>query len=201
MAEQVCYHSPKTRHHRLVRLVGVAFYQCSREVASKNAELQHAEANPQPEATLSQHVDDFGQAWDGIQRQWLRKLSSPERKKFDALTTDNEREAFRIIRTGHKRIRRISKSWLNILDGDLACRGVAHGKLRDRFCALGVLRKTAEYVPHKLGSALQVDAMTNGGHQKENAPRPVQPRRGYYPLFYLSPAITLSRMNGKPTKQ
>jgi hypothetical protein len=33
-----------------------------------------------------------------MQRKWLWKLIPAERIKFDALATDNEREAFKIVR-------------------------------------------------------------------------------------------------------
>jgi hypothetical protein len=91
--------APSTRHEKLRKLVGMAFLQAGREVARHNAELQHVEASPAPVATLNEHLADFDELWAGMQRQWLRKLASPERAKFDALTIDTaDRDAFRIVR-------------------------------------------------------------------------------------------------------
>jgi hypothetical protein len=144
--------APGTRHAKLLELVGALFLQCSREVALKTAELQHAEASPSPVASLEEHLAEFDQAWAGMQRHWLRKLTPAERIKFDALITNNERETFRIIR-----------NWSQTDDPDFKvhCESLAHrlgitlqgaSNLRRRFCALGILRQTAAYVPHKLAA-------------------------------------------------
>src|SRR5262249_37174526 len=90
--------TPNARHQKLIKLVGAAFLQCSREVARQNAELQHVEATPQPVASLAEHLAEFDSLWAGLHQQWLRKLSSREREKFDGLATDTDRNAFRIVR-------------------------------------------------------------------------------------------------------
>jgi hypothetical protein len=87
-----------TRHQKLTKLVGTAFFRASKTVARKNAELQYREATPAPAATLAEHLEEFDQAWDGMQRRWIAKLSPAAREKFERLTTDIEHEAFRILR-------------------------------------------------------------------------------------------------------
>jgi hypothetical protein len=140
-----------TRHSKLLRLVGVSFPQCGKEVARKQAELQHTEASPAPVASLTEHLAEFEDAWAGMERQWKRKLSPGEREKHDSLTTETEREAFRIIR-----------NWSQTDSGDsdlyVHCRTLGErlgitlqgaADIRRRFCSSGILRKTAEYEPHK----------------------------------------------------
>jgi hypothetical protein len=79
------------------------------------------------------------------------ELSPSEREKHDSLTTETEREAFRIIR-----------NWSQTDSGDsdfyVHCRTLGErlgitlqgaADIRRRFCSSGILRKTAEYEPHK----------------------------------------------------
>jgi hypothetical protein len=133
-------------------LVGTAFLQSGIEVARRNAELQYSEANPVPVATLSEHVVEFANAWAGMQRQWLRKLSLAERIKFDALTTDTERDAFKILRNWSQAVSSDSdfKAQCQSLGDRLGIELSGAAKIRRRFCALGILKQTAAYVPHKL---------------------------------------------------
>jgi hypothetical protein len=140
----------RSRHDKLSKLVGTAFFQAGRDVARENAQLQYAEANPAPATPVKEHLAEFDALWTGLERKWLGELSDAERRKFDALTTDTERDAFRIIR-----------NWRRADDADdfkihveslaarigLSIRGA--GKLRRRFVSLGILRKTVDYIPHK----------------------------------------------------
>lgn len=93
--------------------------------------------------------------WHGMDRKWLAKLSPREREKFNALGTDNEREAFRIL-----------KNWSQTDSPDFYahCESLAQrldmslqgaSQLRKRFCAVGIMRETARYVPHKLAARYQ----------------------------------------------
>jgi hypothetical protein len=159
--------APGTRHAKMLELVGALFLQCGREVARKTAELQHAEASPAPVASLEEHLAEFDQAWAGIQRHWLRKLTPAERIKFDALITNNEREAFRIIR-----------NWSQTDDPDFKvhCKSLAHrlgitlqgaSNLRRRFCGAEILKQTAQYVPHRL--AARYKWIAGGESKREQA--------------------------------
>jgi hypothetical protein len=144
--------APCTRHARLLELVGALFLQCGRKVARGLAELQHTEADPAPVATLTEHLAEFDEAWAGMQRKWLTKLTPTERIKFDALNTDNERDAFKILRNW---------SQTDALDFYAHCRSLGErigitlqsaADIRRRFCVRGIVRKTADYVPHKLAT-------------------------------------------------
>jgi hypothetical protein len=141
-----------TRHGQLCKLVGTAFLQVSREVARKNADLQHIEANPAPVASLNEHLVEFDKAWAGMQRKWLSKLSPAERIKFDALTTDTERDAFRTLRNWSQTSHPDFKAHCETLGNRLGIELSSAAKIRRRFCSLGILRQTAPYVPHKLAA-------------------------------------------------
>jgi hypothetical protein len=148
--------APKSRHGKLQKLVGTAFFQAGREVAHKNAELQYNESNPAPRSPLAEHFADFDELWSGRERKWLSELSAAERRQFDALTTDTERDAFRIIRNWSRadsaddfKIQVEGLAWRI----GLSIRGA--GKLRARFVSLGILRKTADWIPHQLCARYQ----------------------------------------------
>jgi len=151
-ASEFAITAARTRNQRLCKLVGTVFLQAGSEVARKNAELQHGEAGPTPVAPLSEHLTEFDELWAGMERKWLRKLSSPERKKFDALTTDTEREAFRILRNWSQTDSADFKAHCRSLASRLGVTLKTAANIRHRFCALGILRQTAPYVPHKLAA-------------------------------------------------
>jgi hypothetical protein len=144
--------APGTRHAKLLEIVRVLFLQCGREVARKQAELQHTEANPAPVASLDEHLVEFDRAWEGMQRKWLRKLSPAERVKFDALTTNNERDAFKILRNWSQTDAPDFKAHCQTLGERLGITLQSAADMRRRFCTRGILRQTAEYVPHKLAA-------------------------------------------------
>ena len=144
--------APSTRHAKLLKLVGAVFLQASRDVAKKNAELQYNEANPVPIATLAEHLAEFDEAWAGMERKWLAKLSVVERKYLDNLVTDNERDAFRILRNWSQTDSPDFKVHCETLANRLGIELSSAAKIRRRFCSLGILRKTAEYVPHKFSA-------------------------------------------------
>jgi hypothetical protein len=152
LVESLRITAASTRHNKLLQLVGALFLQCGKEKARKVAELQHTEANPAPLASLDEHLAEFDSAWAGMQRQWLKKLSPAERIKFDALTTDNERDAFKILRNWSQTDAPDFKAHCKTLGErlDLTLPGAAI--LRRRFCSLGILRQTKDYVPHKLAA-------------------------------------------------
>lgn len=146
--------APRSRHGKLSKLVGTAFFQAGHDVARENARLQYAEAAPAPATPLEKHLEEFKELWSGLERDWLAELSATERRRFDALTTDTERDAFRIIRNWSRADNdahdfKIQVESLAARIG-LSIRGA--GTLRRRFCSLGILRQTAPYVPHKLAA-------------------------------------------------
>jgi hypothetical protein len=86
------------------------------------------------------HLQEFGEAWQGMERQWHASLAPPDRDLLDELTTATEQSAFRII-----------ESWSRheALARRLGISRRGAGTLRQRFCKLGILTKISDYVPHK----------------------------------------------------
>jgi hypothetical protein len=139
-----------TRHKRLTELVGTGFFQAGREVVRKNAEIQYREATPTPKASEREHLEEFDKAWLGWEREWFAGLSAVERQKYEALTTQHERDGFRIVR-----------NWSQIANAGefkIRCQSLADRlgmslggacKVRRRFCEAGILQQTKPHVPNK----------------------------------------------------
>ncbi len=117
--------------------------------------MQHAEANPGPATPLSEHLSEFESLWKGLHDKWRAKLSPREREKLDALTTDNEKEAFRILRNWSQFDTPDFKAHCLSLAERLGITLQGASKLRQRFCSLGIMRQTAPYVPRKLTARYQ----------------------------------------------
>jgi hypothetical protein len=139
--------APSTRHQKLTELVGTGLFQAGREVVRKNAELQCSEATPAPTGTLEEHLQEFDEAWSGWERKWLAGLSAAERQKYDALTTQEQRDAFRIIRNwSHTVVAGEFKIRCQSLGDRLGMSLKGASKLRRKFCELGILKQTKPYV-------------------------------------------------------
>jgi len=148
--------SARSRHKKLAELVAEIFHQSSRAVARDNARLQYAEASPAPRTSLDAHLAEFDRAWDDMERQWRDTLTTLEQEKFGALSTPNDREAFRVIRNWS---RHDSASDFPIATESLAKRlrvtVQTACNIRTHFCPLGILRQTADYIPHKAAARFQ----------------------------------------------
>ena len=178
--KQFAITAPSTRHKRLTELVGTGLFQAGREVVRKNAEIQYREATPTPKASEREHLEEFDKAWLGWEREWFAGLSAAERQKYEALTTQHEREGFRIVR-----------NWSQIANaGEFKIRcqslgdrlGMSLGgacKLRRRFCELGIFQQTKPHVPNKFCARFQWTA-------------------GAEPKRHQSTLISPSQWNGDP---
>ena len=139
--------APCTRHDKLTKLIGTAFFQAGREIVRRNAELQHNEATPVPNASLQEHLVEFDKAWAGMEREWLAKLSPTEREKYYRLTTQTERDAFRIVRNwSQTAVAGEFKIRCQSLGDRLGMSLKGASKLRRKFCELGILKETKPYV-------------------------------------------------------
>ena len=85
-----------------------------------------------------------------MERKWFRKLSVRERIKFDILSTDTDRDAFRILRNWSQTDSPDFKVRRNSLAERLCVVPNTAGSIRIRFCSIGIMRQTAEYVPRQL---------------------------------------------------
>jgi hypothetical protein len=144
--------APSTRHQKVLKLVGAAFLHAGQKVARRNAELQYDEAVPTAAASLPEHLGEFEQMWAGMDRKWKAKLSPTERDKFDSLSTENDCDAFRILRNWSQTDAPDFKVHCESLAKRLGVTLKTAANIRRRFCRLDIMCKTAEYVPHKLAA-------------------------------------------------
>jgi hypothetical protein len=142
-----------TRHNQLKRLVHHIFRQVGREVARRNAEAQYNEATPTPCATLSEHLSEFDGLWDWTTAQWCADLTDGERQLFARLSTETERDAFRIVRSfAQKAIDDQSRDFPLSVEHVAVAIGVCHqaiSKLRKRFAVFGIIEKTADHIANR----------------------------------------------------
>jgi hypothetical protein len=99
-------------------------------------------------ATEADHMASFEKLWKGLMCEWFSKLSDSETAIYSKLVTDNERDAFRIIRS-YARKAKIDDSFdFHIVRENLASRlgitGPGAGKIRDKLAELGAIARTAK---------------------------------------------------------
>jgi hypothetical protein len=87
-----------TRHAQLRELVCCIFRQVGRQVARWMADAQHKAARFQPNATLSEHLEEFEEFWNWMIERWRFELSDCEQEIFFKLQTETERDLFRILK-------------------------------------------------------------------------------------------------------
>jgi hypothetical protein len=159
--------APATRNSKLKELVGKTYRGYGRDVVRKAAELQHIRATPAPQASLEEHLAEFGEFWDFFCGLWREELSEPERAVFDDLYTQTERDVFRIL-WGFNKI----SGEKGRKDFTLSCKNVAEragltfdavAKMRRRFEERGIIRKTAEHIPNVRSALFSWTASPNRG--------------------------------------
>jgi hypothetical protein len=105
------------------------------------------------EASEQEHMASFEELWAGLAARWRDTISEDEREKLAQLETDNEREAFRIIRSYAAKAANDGAKDFPIARDNLAERLGITGKgaagIREKFMRLGIIAKTANYVPNK----------------------------------------------------
>jgi hypothetical protein len=140
-------------------MIGHVFRQVGREVAEAMAAVQFRDANPAPRSDLAEHMLDFAGIWDGLQASFLTELSAPERRAFDALATENERDAFKVLRgfAAHAEGREFPVAVENF-GRRLGVTREGAGKMRRKFCALGILRQTAPAITNRAAARFEWEA-------------------------------------------
>jgi hypothetical protein len=158
--------APSTRHERLTELVGTGLFQAGREVVRKNAEIQYREATPTPKASKQEHLEEFDKAWLGWESKWFARLSAAERQRYKALTSQRQRDGFRIVR-----------NWSQTANGGefkIRCQSLGDrlgmslkgaSKLRRKFCELGILKQTRPYIANRFCARFR---WTAGAEPKRN---------------------------------
>ena len=100
--ERFAIREPATRHNQLLGMVGFLIVRCSYGVALEFANWQFNTKTVETNADLSEHLADFESIWAWSLSEWRETLNKWESIKFEGLTTDTDRDAFRIIRDFHR---------------------------------------------------------------------------------------------------
>ncbi|MBA3353076.1 MAG: hypothetical protein H0U23_11770 [Blastocatellia bacterium] len=144
---------PATRHKQLLGLVGRLHVMFCHEAARRIAKWQFENKTVDTEADLAQHLAEFEDMWRRKLIAWRETLSLREAQQFERLTTEPERDAFRIIRDFHRSATHSGGAEFFISRDSLADRigisGQGAGKLCHRFCKLGIILPTLDYVPNR----------------------------------------------------
>ena len=142
-----------TRNNQLTALTGHAFHQFGFTVARVTAQAQFQRKAVPTEATEQEHMASFEILWAGLVEPWMANLTATEREAFNLLETENERDAFRIVQSFARKANQDGAADFPIVRDSLARRLGVTGKgaagIRDKLARLGVISKTANYVPNK----------------------------------------------------
>jgi hypothetical protein len=142
-----------TRNGKLTELVGEVFHQVGRDMAQRLALAQFRTKTAATKAEEPEHMESFEKLWAGLAEKWTAALSAAEREIFTRLETENERDAFRIVRSYGRKADKAGALDFPIVRDNLGERLGITGKgaagIRDKLARLGAIEKTANYVPNK----------------------------------------------------
>ena len=142
-----------TRNSKLCELVGECFHQVGHTVARSLAELQFRGKCVATNASEAEHMASFEKLWQGLSERWNGTLSEAERDIFARLETENERDAFRIVRSFSGKAADDGAADFPIVRDNLGKRLGITGKgaawIRDKLAKFGAIEKTANYVANK----------------------------------------------------
>jgi hypothetical protein len=136
------------RHIRLGQMVGFAVNQCGHGLALKAAAQLYKQGRLSGKTSLTEHLAEFGQAWHDFTKKEVAKFNRAERRAYSACKSDMERSAFLIIRNWLKP-RGGGYVHRDTLAARLEVSGPRAGAIRSQFCKRGIMRMTADYVPHQ----------------------------------------------------
>jgi hypothetical protein len=141
-----------TRNKKLGNLVGEIFHQVGRDMARRLATAQFRTKTATTNADEVKHLASFENHWTGLAEKWTAKLSAAEREIFTRLETENERDAFRIVRSYARKAEQDGATDFPIVRDNLGDR-------------LGVTGKGAAWIRDKLAKrgALQVASHNSSG--------------------------------------
>jgi len=145
-----------TRNDKLSSLVGEVFHQVGRDMAQRLALAQFRTKTAATQADETEHMASFDKLWSGLADDWTAKLLPAEHEIYRQLVTDNERDAFRIIRSFARKAKIDGAADFPIVRDSLAERlgitGNGAAGIRDKLAKLGAIVKTADYVPNKFAA-------------------------------------------------
>lgn len=144
-----CIRTRRTRNSNLTSLTGTIFHQVGYDMAYSIAEAQFAEKVAPTQARLERHMREFRSSWRGLKLKWLDSLSEEERGAYEALATDFERDAFRIVRSFHRKAFLDGAKDFPIgrdnLGERLGITGKGAAGIRDKFLKLEIIQRTKVY--------------------------------------------------------
>ncbi len=142
-----------TRNDKLSSLVGEVFHQVGRGMAQRLAVQQFRTKTATTKADEVEHMASFEKLWAGLADEWAATLSAAEREIFTRLETENERDAFRIVRSYARKAEQDGAADFPIVRDNLGDRLGITGKgaawIRDKLARLRAIVKTVNYVPNK----------------------------------------------------
>jgi hypothetical protein len=145
-----------TRNGKLANLVGEIFHQVGRDMAQRLAAAQFQTKTAATKADEAEHMASFEKLWAGLAEKWAATLSVAERDLFTQLETENERDAFRIVRSFARKAAQDGVPDFPIVRDSLAERLGVTGKgaawIRDKLAKLGIIAKTRDYIPNKFAA-------------------------------------------------
>jgi len=129
------------------------FYQIGYGMAGRIAQAHYAEKRVSTQASIERHLKDFRSAWKGLHKKWVAALSEGERQGLQSLSTENERDAFRIVRSFDRKASLDGAEDFPIARDNLGDRlgisGHGAGGVRDKLEKVGIIQRTKAYVPNK----------------------------------------------------
>ena len=142
-----------SRNDKLAALTGEMFNQVGVAVARQLVQTQFRHKTVLTKASEQEHMASFEKLWAGLAENWSAGLSASERVIFTQLETENERDAFRSVRSFARKAKLDGAGDFPIARDNLAERLGITGKgaawIRDKLARLGAIAKTANYVPNK----------------------------------------------------
>jgi hypothetical protein len=145
-----------TRNLKLAQLVGQLFYQVGHTTARTLAEAQYRAKTVPTNASEGEHLASFEKLWVGLTERWAAELTETEREALARLETENERDGFRIIRGYARKAEQDGLMDFPIgrdnLGERLGITGKGAAGIREKLVRLGVIQRTADYVPNKFAA-------------------------------------------------
>jgi hypothetical protein len=88
-----------TRNGVLLKLAGELFHKFGRQLSEQIVRQHYHTYRQNVTTTLKEHMREFAAAWNSFLSNAIKSLSASERRIFDQLNTDPQREAFMLIRS------------------------------------------------------------------------------------------------------
>jgi hypothetical protein len=133
-----------TRNGVLMTMIGELFHKFGRQL-SERIVREHYDVHKHNVTTpLKDHMKQFGDAWDDFLSKTITSLSQSERRIFDQLNTEAQREAFLLIRSFSKLVNSDFPVGLFSLADRLSITPAGASCVISKLVKLGAIEQTAE---------------------------------------------------------